>query len=144
MLWRLRHSAIEGRGRGQFPAAGLEALLWIAAGVDNQEQLRVAMGRPGQPMPSATISRIVSMLRGRDRWTGDHWVKAPFAALVETRKHPDRRGLKLELTELAAELIAQPSVVETSCLTGAEHDPFGFDRAEGKGCTPAPCTLPRP
>jgi hypothetical protein len=137
MLWRLRHSAIEGRGRGQFPAAALEALLWIAAGVDNQQQLAVAMGKPGKPLATATTNRIVSMLRGRDRWAGTRWVKAPFAPLVEARRHPDRPGLKLSLTQEGAELIGRLSVVKTTDPSENPDDSFDFDRGACGGCSSA-------
>jgi len=104
MLGRLRHTAVANAGCGRVTIATVEALAWIAAGVDNTNDLGVAMGRPGQPQATATTSRIVSALRGRDRLEHGRWVKAPFQ-LVETRKHPHRKGLHLSLSPEALELL---------------------------------------
>lgn len=104
MLGRLRHTAVINAGCGKVSIGTVEALAWIAAGVDNTSDLGVAMGTPGRPQATATTSRIVSALRGRDRLEHGQWVKAPFQ-LVETRKHPHRRGLQLSLSPEATELL---------------------------------------
>jgi hypothetical protein len=104
MLGRLRHTAVANAGCGRVTIATVEALAWIAAGVDNCSDLGVAMGTPGNPQATASTSRIVSALRGRGRWHGGKWVEAPFQ-LVETRKHPHKKGMHLSLTPEAVELL---------------------------------------
>ena len=108
MLHRLRMSAIETAGCGRVTIATVEALLWIAAGVDNSKDLGVAMGQPGRPQAVASTNRILSALRGRDRMNAGKWVPAPFQ-LIKTRKHPHRRGYLLALTPEAEELLGEGS-----------------------------------
>ena len=104
MLGRLRHTAVANAGCGRVTIATVEALAWIAAGVDNCNDLGVAMGTPGNPQATASTSRIVSALRGRGRWDAGKWIEAPFQ-LVETRKHPHRKGMLLELTQEGRDLL---------------------------------------
>jgi hypothetical protein len=104
ILHRLRMSAIETAGCGRVTIATVEALLWVAAGVDNTRDLGVAMGQPGRPQAVASTNRILSALRGRDRMAAGRWVPAPFQ-LVKTRRHPHRRGYLLTLTSEAEELL---------------------------------------
>jgi hypothetical protein len=104
ILHRLRMSAIETAGCGRVTIATVEALLWVAAGVDNTKDLGTAMGQPGRPQAVASTNRILSALRGRDRMAAGKWVLAPFQ-LVKTRRHPHRRGYLLALTPEAEELL---------------------------------------
>lgn len=104
ILHRLRMSAIETAGCGRVTIATVEALLWVAAGVDNTKDLGTAMGQPGRPQAVASTNRILSALRGRDRMAAGRWVPAPFQ-LIKTRKHPHRRGYLLALTPEAEELL---------------------------------------
>lgn len=104
ILHRLRLSAIEAAGCGRVSIATVEALMWVAAGVDNTKDLGTAMGRPGRPQAVASTNRILSALRGRDRMAAGKWVAAPFQ-LIQTRKHPHRRGYLLALTPEAEELL---------------------------------------
>jgi hypothetical protein len=104
ILHRLRMSAIETAGCGRVTIATVEALLWVAAGVDNSRDLGIAMGKPGRPQAPASTNRILSALRGRDRMAGGRWVPAPFQ-LIKTRSHPHRRGMLLALTPEAEELL---------------------------------------
>jgi hypothetical protein len=104
ILHRLRMSAIETAGCGRVTIATVEALLWVAAGVDNTKDLGTAMGQPGRPQAVASTNRILSALRGRDRMAAGKWVQAPFQ-LIKTRRHPHRRGYLLALTPEAEELL---------------------------------------
>jgi len=104
ILHRLRMSAIKTAGCGRVTIATVEALLWVAAGVDNTKDLGVAMGQPGSPQAVASTNRILSALRGRDRMAAGRWVPAPFQ-LIKTRRHPHRRGYLLTLTPEAEELL---------------------------------------
>lgn len=87
------------------PLACAEALLLIAAGVDNIPDLQQAM-RDGQgsPMPPSTISRLISLLRGRARYNQGRWIESPYT-LLEVRPHPHRKGLQLHLSAAGQQLI---------------------------------------
>jgi hypothetical protein len=104
ILHRMRMSAIKTAGCGRVTIATVEALLWVAAGVNNTRDLGTAMGQPGRPQAVASTNRILSALRGRDRMAAGKWVPAPFQ-LIKTRKHPHRRGYLLALTPEAEELL---------------------------------------
>jgi hypothetical protein len=130
ILHRLRMSAIETAGCGRVTIATVEALLWIAAGVDNTKDLGVAMGQPGRPQAAASTNRILSALRGRDRMTAGRWVPAPFQ-LIRTRRHPHRRGYLLTLTPEAEELLGGRGGVDTPLQIRPNHgnqDPNPIDR----------------
>lgn len=99
MLRRLRSS-----GR-PIPIGAVEALLLIGAGVDSVPDLAAAMGHDGAPMPPASVSRLISMLRGRARYDMGRWVESPYNALVVVRSHPHRKGFQLMLSEAGAELL---------------------------------------
>lgn len=87
------------------PVNAAEALLLIAAGVDHVNDLRTAMrDADGNPLPPATVNRLVSLLRGRARYSGGKWIESPYT-LLEVRSHPHRRGLQLQLSEAGAGLI---------------------------------------
>jgi hypothetical protein len=117
ILHRLRMSAIETAGCGRVTIATVEALLWVAAGVNNTKDLRVAMGQPGRPQAVASTNRILSALRGRDRMAAGKWVAAPFQ-LVQIRKHPHRRGYLLALTPDAEELLGGGGDKYIPAITG--------------------------
>lgn len=112
ILHRLRMSAIEAAGCGRVTIATVEALLWVAAGVDNTKDLGVAMGQPGRPQAVASTNRILSALRGRDRMVAGRWVPAPFQ-LIKTRRHPHRRGYLLALTPEAEQLLGEGGIEYT-------------------------------
>lgn len=115
------------------PINAAEALLLIASGVDNIPDLQRAMRDPdGNVAPPATVSRLVSLLRGRARYREGSWIESPYS-LLDVRPHPHRRGLQLQLSAAGKHLIhtyfgqhicstnlgAQPSTCdeETQCLS---------------------------
>lgn len=78
----------------------LEALLWIAAGADRFTELQQAM-----QMDTKSCHRLLSVLRGvPNRETGrvPKWENV----LVETRKHPHKRGLQLLLSRHAQSMLS--------------------------------------
>lgn len=81
------------------PVIAAEALAWIASGVDSVPELQSRM----DTCP-ATVSRTVSLLRGRARYREGRWIESPYG-LVMTRKHPDRRGNQLLLTTQGQQLV---------------------------------------
>lgn len=99
LLARLRTS-----GR-TIPIGAAEALLWVASGVDSVPELAAAMGTGGAPLPPATVSRLVSLLRGRARFSQGRWIESPMGALLAVRPHPHRRGLQLQITEAGGRLL---------------------------------------
>lgn len=87
------------------PVNAAEALLLIAAGVDNMPDLRKAMrDSEGNALPSATITRLVSLLRGRARYDEGQWIESPYS-LIDARPHPHKRGLQLRLSDAGKQLI---------------------------------------
>lgn len=87
------------------PVNAAEALLLIAAGIDNIPDLQKAMqDQHGKALPAATISRLVSLLRGRARYHQGSWVESPYG-LIEVRQHPHRRGMQLQLSAAGSQLI---------------------------------------
>jgi hypothetical protein len=87
------------------PINAAEALLLVASGVDNIPDLQRAMQDcEGNHLPAATISRLVSLLRGRACYRQGTWVESPYG-LLEVRPHPHRRGLQLQLSAAGAQLI---------------------------------------
>lgn len=90
-------NALRETGR-TIPIGAAEALLLIAAGVDSVPELAVTMASDGRPVAPATISRLISLLRGRARWDRGAWVESPYGALIATRRHPHRNGYQLVLT----------------------------------------------
>lgn len=87
------------------PLNAAEALLLVASGVDNIPDLQRAMQDPdGKLLPAATISRLVSLLRGRACYRQGSWVESPYV-LLEARPHPHRRGLQLQLSAAGEQLI---------------------------------------
>jgi hypothetical protein len=129
ILHRLRMSAIETAGCGRVTIATVEALLWVAAGVDNSKDLGTAMGQPGRPQAVASTNRILSALRGRDRMNAGKWVAAPFQ-LIKTRPHPHRRGYLLALSSEAEELLGGGGMIITPLQQRPNHgnkDPDSLD-----------------
>lgn len=87
------------------PINAAEALLLIASGVDNIPDLQRAMQDPhGKLLPAATISRLVSLLRGRACYRQGSWVESPYG-LLEVRPHPHRRGMQLQLSDAGKQLM---------------------------------------
>lgn len=88
------------------PIAAAEVLLLVGAGIDNINDLRDAMGDGdgAEPMPAATLNRLVSLLRGRARYAQGQWIESPFS-LLEVRPHPHQRGLQLSLSAEGRRLI---------------------------------------
>jgi len=88
------------------PIETAEALLLIAAGIDNIPDLQRAMCDPdGNPLPPATISRLIALLRGKARYHQGSWVESPYS-LLDVRPHPHRRGLQLRLSAVGQQLIS--------------------------------------
>lgn len=109
LLARLRCS-----GRA-IPIGAAEALLWVAAGVDSVPELAAAMGNDGAPLPPATVSRLVSLLRGRARYDRGQWIESPTGALIACRRHPHRRGLQMLLTEEGARVLSPHPKDQNKC-----------------------------
>lgn len=87
------------------PISAAEALLLIAGGIDNVPDLQQAMrDANGNALPPATISRLISLLRGRARYDQGRWLESPYS-LLEVRPHPHRRGLQLRLSDAGQRLI---------------------------------------
>lgn len=87
------------------PINAAEALLLIASGIDNIPDLQRAMqDLHGNALPAATISRLVSLLRGRARYHQGSWVESPYG-LIDVRPHPHRRGMQLQLSDAGQQLI---------------------------------------
>jgi hypothetical protein len=83
-----------------------EALLLIAAGIDNIPDLQRAMcDAEGNSLPPATVSRLIASLRGKARYHQGTWVESPYS-LLDVRPHPHRRGLQLRLSAVGQELIS--------------------------------------
>lgn len=99
LLRRLRRT-----GR-MIPLGAAEALLLIGAGVDSVPELAAAMGDGETPLPPASVSRLVSLLRGRARYERGRWIESPLGALICVRPHPHRQGLQLLLTDTGAQLL---------------------------------------
>lgn len=87
------------------PIGAAEALLLIGAGVDSVPELQTAMGDGTTPLAAATVSRLLSLLRGRARYDRGEWRESPYGALVQVRPHPHRRGLQLLLSSEAHSLL---------------------------------------
>jgi DNA-binding MarR family transcriptional regulator len=94
------HSKAAGHRAQHPPLVAAEALLWIASGVDHPAELAQVMGTD-----RSTVSRTVSLLRGRARFRNGKAVESPYG-LVDLRKHPHRRGYQLALSDNGKELIA--------------------------------------
>jgi hypothetical protein len=104
------------------PMNAAEALLLVASGVDNIPDLQRAMQDPhGKLLPAATVSRLVSLLRGRACYRQGSWVESPYG-LLEVRPHPHRRGLQLQLSA-AGEQLMRSCFASYKCtnLLGTEH-----------------------
>ncbi len=104
------------------PINAAEALLLVASGVDNIPDLQRAMqDADGKLLPAATISRVVSLLRGRACYRQGGWVESPYG-LIEVRPHPHRRGLQLQLSAAGKQLICC-CFEQYNCtnLLGVEH-----------------------
>lgn len=87
------------------PMSAAEALLLIASGIDNIPDLQVAMrDQEGNALPPATISRLISLLRGRARYDQGRWLESPYS-LLDVRPHPHRRGLQLQLSDAGRQLM---------------------------------------
>lgn len=88
------------------PINAAEALLLIASGIDNIPDLQRAMrDSDGNSLAPATISRLISLLRGRARYHQGTWVESPYS-LLDVRPHPHRRGLQLQLSAAGKQLIS--------------------------------------
>jgi hypothetical protein len=87
------------------PINAAEALLLIASGIDNIPDLQQAMrDQEGNALPPATISRLISLLRGRARYDQGRWLESPYS-LLDVRPHPHRRGLQLQLSDAGRRLM---------------------------------------
>lgn len=64
----------------------VEALLWVAAGIDNGRELAEQMD-----VDRATITRTLGALRGRSAWAQGRWRESPLQ-LLQTRPHPHISG----------------------------------------------------
>lgn len=89
------------------PVGAAEALVLIGAGVDSIPELQKAMGDGETPLAAATVSRLLSLLRGRARYDRGTWRESPYGSLVQVRRHPHRRGWQLLLSTEAQSLLNQ-------------------------------------
>lgn len=111
------HMKASGRHVGHPPMVAVEALLWIAGGIDHGSDLAAAMG-----MDPSTANRTIALLRGRTRWREGRAMPSPFG-LVELRRHPHRRGFQLSLTSEGVELIRSTfnAQARDGCTTAGEN-----------------------
>ena len=101
------------------PIETAEALLLIAAGIDNIPDLQRAMcDTEGNALPAATISRLIASLRGKARYHQGTWVESPYS-LLDVRPHPHRRGLQLQLSAVGRRLSGVGPV--SAALRAGEH-----------------------
>jgi DNA-binding MarR family transcriptional regulator len=100
LLAGLRKASKRARFDAGIPLVAAEALLWIAAGIDNLPDLQRHMG-----LSPAQGSRTLSLLRGRGRLEHGKWIESPIG-LVQVSAHPHRRGYRIQLTEEAQQLLA--------------------------------------
>jgi hypothetical protein len=94
-------------------ATTVEALLWIAAGVDSVAELRRHMG-PDVSKPA--IQRSCQMLCGRGV-AGARPVTSRLR-LVDRRRHPNSGGFQLALSDNGRELIAATFKRDHQCKQG--------------------------
>ena len=100
MLGGLRQASVRSRFDAGIPLVAVEALLWIASGIDNVPELQQQMG-----LSSGQASRTLSLLRGRGRLEHGKWIESPIG-LVRVSSHPHRPGYRIQLTDEALQLVA--------------------------------------
>ena len=90
----------------QISTTQVEALLLVAAGVDNVSDLQQAMFlNDGSPFPRSSAGRIINYLSGRGCYCKGKWVHAYSEPLIKRREHPHKRGHQLILTDVGKDLI---------------------------------------
>lgn len=99
MLGGLRQASVRSRFDAGLPVVAVEALLWVAAGVDHLSDLQERMG-----LTPSQASRTLSLLRGRGRLHNGRWVESRVG-LVQVTAHPHRRGYRISLSENAKSLL---------------------------------------
>lgn len=99
MLGGIRQASVRSRFDAGLPLVAVEALLWVASGIDHLSDLQKHMG-----LSTAQASRILSLLRGRGRLRSGRWVESKVG-LVRVTDHPHRRGYRISLTDNADDLI---------------------------------------
>ena len=99
MLGGLRAASVRGRFDAGLPVVAVEALLWIASGVDHLTWLQTCM-----ELSPAQANRTLSLLRGRGRLRNGGWVESRVG-LVSVTAHPHRRGYRILLTKDAESLL---------------------------------------
>lgn len=99
LLAGLRQAGKTARAQAMHPAVP-ELLLWIAAGVDHRQDLAKVSG-----LSEREVRRICHTLCGKGYKQGDQYVDSAFR-LVQTRKHPHRRGDQLLLTSDGRQLLS--------------------------------------
>lgn len=99
MLASLRAASVRSRFDAGLPVVAIEALLWIASGVDHLTWLQAVM-----ELSPAQANRTLSLLRGRGRLRNGGWVESRVG-LVSVTAHPHRRGYRILLTKDAESLL---------------------------------------
>lgn len=99
LLAGLRHAGKTARTKAMHPAVP-EVLLWIAAGVDHRQDLAKVSG-----LSDREVRRICHTLCGKGYKQCGSYVDSAYR-LVETRRHPHRRGEQLVLTPDGKQLVA--------------------------------------
>lgn len=110
LLAGLRQAGKTARAQAMHPAVP-ELLLWIAAGVDHRQDLARVSG-----LSDREVRRICHTLCGKGYKQGGRYVDSAFR-LVQTRKHPHRKGDQLLLTADGHQLVSSTfeSSLEESC-----------------------------
>ena len=90
----------------QISTTQVEALLLVASGIDNMNDLQKAMFLDdGSPFPRTNIVRVVNYLSGRGRYSAGKWINQGGEPLIKRREHPHKRGYQLMLTNEGEKLI---------------------------------------
>jgi len=84
----------------------VEALLFVASGVDNISDLTsIMLDERGESMPLTTVTRVIHYLSGRGRYSKGKWINQGGEPLIQRREHPHKRGYQLILTHEGEKLI---------------------------------------
>lgn len=121
-------AALRKSGR-PIPISALEVLLLVASGVDNTVEILQQMTARGATFNKASLSRCLSLLRGRSRYEQGRWVESPFNPLVLVDRHPHQRGNRLQLSEAGRSLLTDSLQYKGTTLLGSS-------RCSGEAITP--------
>jgi hypothetical protein len=90
----------------RLPVGAIEALAFIASGIDHAADLGQAMAdHDGKPLDRASVHRFVRVLQGQARWREGRWIYSPLEPLIQASPHPHRRGSRLSITPAGRETL---------------------------------------